>query len=129
MSAKLNVTPIRHPLLVRIHEMRLQVNAQLDALIEEFHRLADDNQRMISTARGFADDLSNAEAAQMLSVSVSAMQQGTAGTDCLYRARIKNGRQVRHAKWRLELHRINVEGQGHCGDCDKAQKPNLLQIR
>jgi hypothetical protein len=104
---------------------------RVDALITVAYMLREDIVRMreahqhdrdgmVEAARRVAraDTMSTKEAAEFLGISASAMEKGVAGTECLYRVREKNGRNVSHNRRRIEYHRQNIAAHKDC-DCDQ----------
>lgn len=120
-----------NPLITELRGMQ----ARLGSMIEEIERRDKaqiaDQQGMIEAARRVArsDDMSSKEVAEFLGISERSVHQGFAGTACLFRARIHNGRNVRYARLRVELHRRNQIERGKCGDCDKASLERLRLMK
>jgi hypothetical protein len=118
------------PLITELRGMM----ARLGSIIEEIERRdtaqLHEQHDMIEAARRVArsDDMSSREVAEFLGVSERSVHQGFAGTACLFRARITNGRSVRHLRQRVELHRRNQMDRGECGDCDKATLAKLRLV-
>src|ERR1700741_5594704 len=115
------------PLVVELRGMM----ARLGTIIAEIERrdaaqLAD-HQGMIEAPRRVArsDDMTSREVAEFLGISQRSVEKGIAGTECLYRARIRNGKHARHLRLRVELHRRNQMDHGDCGDCDRASLERL----
>jgi FixJ family two-component response regulator len=79
-----------------------------------------DQEGMIEAARRVArsDDMNSREVAEFLGISQRSVEKGIAGTECLFRARIRNGKRAAHLRQRVELHRRNLMDHGDCGDCD-----------
>lgn len=119
------------PLVTQLRGMM----AHCQALIGEIERRnaaqAVEHQGMVEAARRVArsDDMSSREVAEFLGISERSVHQGFAGTACLFRARIRNGRSVRFTRLRVEQHRRNLIERGQCGDCDRASLERLRLLR
>ena len=120
MSA--NPKPAGDPFLDQIDGIRAQLEMMRAEYLRKLEAQARDHAGLIDAARNIAraDYMTNQEVANSLGLSLSAIQQGTGGTRCLFRARIKNGRKISHDSRRVRLHRQNILDRGECGDCDQA---------
>ncbi len=121
--------PAQHedPLVTQLRGIQAQCQMAIEEIERRNTQQVSDQQDMIDAARRVArsDDMSSREVAEFLGVSERSVQKGFAGTACLFRARIPNGRNVRHLRKRVELHRRNLIERHECGDCDRANFDGL----
>jgi hypothetical protein len=110
-------------LVIQINGMIAQLEMMRKEIEERNAAEQADRDWMLQAARGIAgkEFLTAKEVFEYLggAVSLSAIQHGNNSTECLYRAKAKPGRSVKHLRSRVELHRQNMIERGYCGDCDQ----------
>lgn len=130
MSALLQPEFKQDSFLTQLDELQAMLNRLRDSYIREKFEIGQAVQGVKASQSQF---LTVAEVAQITGIEEMTIRAGAAGTNCLYQARVKDGRNVRYPREAVEIHQQNRALNGTCGTCAKQYRKlkenNVLKYR